>query len=86
MAEFFDHHYKNLGENWIKGQMGTNESKPANEAAGKKQSVAKSFTAINSDGPWVCDAAKSGNPGATDAWGKINKTDKETDYRVDAGK
>ena len=86
MADFFDHNYRNLGENWIKGQMGTNESRPANEAAGKKQSVGKEFTAVNSDGPWVCDAAKSGNGNPLKAWGKINKADKETDYRTNAGK
>lgn len=86
MADFLKNKCTNLGENWIKGQMGTNESKPASVPNNDKQRVDKGFTDVTSDGPWVMDAAKSGTGGSVKAWGKIDKADTEKDYIVNAAK
>lgn len=86
MANFLKNTFKNLGEGWIKEQMGTNESAPANVANKGHKNLSPEFTSITSNGPWTCDAAKKGNGSPLKAWGAIDKSDKETDYMADVGK
>lgn len=86
MAEFFDTHKKNLGEGWIKVQMGVNESKPANVANTDKTGVSKEFTAVNSNGPWICDAGKSGTGAPASQMGKIDSMAKQGPLIVNAAK
>lgn len=85
MANFLKNTFKNLGEGWIKEQMGTDESAPANVANKGHKNLSPEFTSVTSNGPWTCDAAKKGSGGTNDM-GKIDRMADDHKPMVDAGK
>lgn len=77
---------KPIPDSFPYSQMYRDVSKPADVANQDHKNVAKSFTAIDSNGPWITPAGKTGNGGFPNEMAKINAQANDHSAIVNAAK